>query len=365
MDESLKELFSPVRKPANGFQWEPNHYQRTMGVIPKESEHFVATQGGKGVRKPPEFNVTKPPFGLDFDRFELADDEVAQGYKVGGPKEFRLFRVALLKNDRENDHLFPVKVIGIPELIQEEELAEAFRQFGKVGNVYVPRDGLTRKSVAPFAVVRFIDKCDADRALIHGKLYIKSEFGGPEPYLLTIAPNPSQESTFTMNTGVHGMTNRIIDSMIATQEQNDAALECVTQNITLDECFSRSGNPWVSKRELKILEPHADREVMDMHTIKIENLNIYIHPNEIRSLFNDMNLHIGDVYCPRPQHVHLRLKDGRYNEGFAFLRFKDPRDMKKAMESITKGLITFSGQTITGEVWKPYQWPTQKTRRYC
>jgi hypothetical protein len=102
-----------------------------------------------------------------------------------------------------------------------------------------------------------------------------------------------------------------------------------------------------------------------MHTIKLENLNQYTSSEEIEAKFKGRHLFVGDVYCPRPQHVHLRLNDGRENDGFAFLRFKDARDLKSAMDALNAGLIVFRGDVATGEVWKPYQWPTDKTRRYC
>ena len=366
MATGLEEVISPVRRPKHGFQWEPDHFQRTMGIIPKESVHYAGpSKGGKVKRPTPNHSVTKPPFGLDWERVPISIEDEATGYKTGGPKECRLFRVALLKKDNEVDHLFGVKVFGIPELIQEKELADAFQQFGKVGNVYVPRDGLSRKAVAPFAVVRFDEKESVSRALMEGSIWIKTMYCGPDPFLLRIEENPYQESSFTQNTGVHGMTNAIADVMIRTQEAKDSKRHPVPQNITLDECFSRSGYPWGSKRELKILEAHAPREVMSMHTIKLENLNQYTSSEEIEAKFKGRHLFVGDVYCPRPQHVHLRLNDGRENDGFAFLRFKDARDLKSAMDALNAGLIVFRGDVATGEVWKPYQWPTDKTRRYC
>lgn len=46
------------------------------------------------------------------------------------------------------------------------------------------------------------------------------------------------------------------------------------QDIQLSECFARSGYPWGSKRELKILEPHAPRETLSMPGLRITNLNL-------------------------------------------------------------------------------------------
>jgi len=56
-----------------------------------------------------EFSVMKPPYGLDSERTELAEEQLKTGYRTGGPKEARLFRVALLGSKLEVDHLHPVK----------------------------------------------------------------------------------------------------------------------------------------------------------------------------------------------------------------------------------------------------------------
>lgn len=361
----LDELFSPVRRPKSGWQWEPNHYQKSMGLIPTDHVSFETPKTGKAAIPKPEFNVEKPPFGLDFERIPVELDEVATGYKVGGPKEARLFRVALLKNDREVEHLFPVKVVGIPDMIQEEELGYVFSKFGKVGNIYVPRDGASRKAVTNFAVVRFEEKAAADRALEAGSAKVKGKYCGPNPYPLIIKPLPSQDPMFTKNTGVHGMTNKITPDMLKTDEIARNTINFIPQNITLEECFSRSGYPWGSKAELRILEAHAPKETMEMTTIHITNLNQYTHPKEITRVFRDeFHLQVGDMYCPRPLLVHERLNDGRHNEGFGFIRFPNTYDMQRAMLAIDKGLVVIDGQTLAGEKIQPFQWPREEFRKY-
>ena len=139
-----------VKRPPH-FQYEPNHFQRTQNI--KE-----VSKTGPITPKVGEFSVTKPCFGLDYEREEIGIDEVARGYKVGGPKEARLFRVALLAAKKDTDHLYPVKVSGVHDMIKEEELYEVFGRFGSIGDVYVPRKGENRKLVAPFGIVRFIER---------------------------------------------------------------------------------------------------------------------------------------------------------------------------------------------------------------
>jgi hypothetical protein len=363
---TLGNLFSPVRIPKCGFQWEPNHYQESMGLIPVDSPHAKMRLSGKQPRPDSTSSVECPPFGLDFERKQIDVEDIATGYKVGGPKETRLFRVALLKNDRECDHLFPVKVMGIPDIIQEEELAIVFKEFGQIGNIYVPRDGESRKAVAPFAIVYFVLKSSADNALLKGTTKIHSKYcGHPNPFTVNMVPSPKQTSTFTKNSGVHGITNSITQSMINTFDSQQRHREYVPQNITLEECFSRSGYPWGSKQELKILEGHAPPEVRTMDTLHLFNLNEYTSPNKIISLFkDDYHLDVGDCYCPRPLIITERLNDGRFNEGFGFLRFRSRYDMNKALKAINSGLIVIDNNTITAEVMRPYQWPRDEFRRY-
>lgn len=363
--DSLDKLFSPVRQPKSGFQWQPDHYQKSMGLIPTDSEYFERTLAGKVTRKAGEFNVQKPPFGLDYDRVEIELEDVATGFKEGGPKEARLFRVALLKNDRECDHLFPVKVVGIPDMIQEEELAVVFNKFGEVGNVYVPRNGETRKACCSFAVVRFVDKASADRAMLAGKAYIKGKYCGPKPFLVTMDPLPHQQSVFTKNSGVHGMTNAITEEMITQYTLEKHTIVPVKQAITLEECFSRSGYPWGSKQELRILEEHAPKEAMAYFSIHLTNLNHYTSPQELERIFRDeFHLQVGSVYCPRPLIIDDRLNDGRKNDGFGFIRFPHVEDMKKALTAIENQLVVIEGNLVQGKRNQPYQWPREDFRKY-
>ena len=138
--EDFSDLVREVKRPTH-FQYEPNHFQRTQNI--KEG-----TKGGTSKPKPAEFNVTKPCFGLDFEREEIGIDEVARGYKVGGPKEARLFRVALLAAKKDTDHLFPVKVSGVHSMIKDGDLRDILRGSDPLWSVHVvdiymcPRTGL-------------------------------------------------------------------------------------------------------------------------------------------------------------------------------------------------------------------------------
>jgi hypothetical protein len=111
-----------------------------------------------------EFSVKKPPFGLDKEITDLPDDEVATGYRRGGPKEARLFRVALLAAKKEVDGLHPVRVSNIPEDLTEEQLAEEFSKYGAIGDIYIPRD-LKRMTARNFAILRFEKEEAAKKAL--------------------------------------------------------------------------------------------------------------------------------------------------------------------------------------------------------
>jgi hypothetical protein len=312
------------------------------------------------------FHVKKPCFGLDFERDDEDEDFIAaKGYKTGGPKEARLFRVALLGAKKDINHLFPIKVSGVPNMIKEEELAQHFSQFGSIGDIYVPRDGASRKLVAPFAIIRYHDRKSADNAISQGKMTIATLFGGPKPYDLEIVPLGKQESQFGQNSGVHGITNEITDTMIATQRVQAAKKEDVTQVVTLEECFSRSGYPWGSKSELKILQEHAPREVMHMYNIIVTNLSKRTKPAAIRKAFERISdCFVGDVYCPMPIVITIRdQQKNEYNQGFGYVRFKDRRDMEKGMLAIKHKLLEIDGHLIEGEYLRPYSWP-HTWRRY-
>ena len=135
----------------------------------------------------------------------------------------------------------------------------------------------------------------------------------------------------------------------------------VTQDISLADCMSRSGYPWGSKQELKLLEPHANKDTHRMHSIRLENLNVKTLPETLNTVFRIYG-ELGVVYCPRPLHVTLRTTDA--NQGFAFIRFKDKRDLEVALADVKAGKLIVDGQVLTGDYLVPSFWPTDKTRRY-
>jgi hypothetical protein len=355
--DDFSDLICETKVPEH-FTYTPNHFQRTQNI----SDNVVWEPHKP---KEPEFNVTKPCFGLDVEREVLEVDEVATGYRVGGPKEARLFRVALLAAKKDVDDLYPVRVSGVHDMINEEELYAAFGQFGKIGDVYVPRKGSNRKLTAPYGVVRFIVKESAEKAVYHGEMILKTQFSGPDPYKVTMSHIPPQESIFTKNSGVHGITNTITEDMRVTERILNAKKEDVTQVITLDECFSRGGYPWGSKRELKMLNTHADKEVMHHYNIYITNLDKHSHETAIRAAFEVLNdITVSDVYAPMTLIIAERNKlHGTHSEGYAWVRFPTRHDLDIAWRAINLDLIKVDGRVIKGELKHPYSWPDAK-RRY-
>ena len=355
--DEYSDLICETKVPEH-FTYTPNHFQRTQNI--KEG---CKIESSKPVD--PEFNVTKPCFGLDIEREPIGIEDEAQGYRKGGPKEARLFRVALLAAKKDVDHLYPVRVEGVHNMIMEEELYEAFGSFGSIGDVYVPRAGGNRKLVASYAVVRFNKKEDADNAVAHGDMVMKTRFSGPEPYTVTMSHVDPQESIFTKNSGVHGITNVITDDMRETERILNAKKEDVTQVITLDECFSRSGYPWGSKRELKMLNVHAPKEVIHDFNIYVTNLERTSDEASIRAAFEILNdITVSDVYAPMTLIITERHSmHGIHNDGFAWIRFPTRHDLDIAWRAINLDLIKVDGRVLKGEKRHPYSWP-DANRRY-
>lgn len=65
-----------------------------------------------------------------------------------------------------------LKVNGLTYRTNEREVEELFERYGKIGEVFIPKDRFSRKSRG-FAFVRFYEKRDADRALkaVDGKIF--------------------------------------------------------------------------------------------------------------------------------------------------------------------------------------------------
>lgn len=317
-----------------------------------------------------EFSIKKPPFGLDHEPEEV--EEPAQGFRKGGPKEARLFRVALLAAKKEVDGLHAVRVSNIPEDVTEEQLAEEFSKYGKIGDIYIPRD-LKRMKAREFALVRFEKEEAARRALADQTVKLKEIKGKRKSKNLDLGVLSKQWSVFTSNSGVNGITNEISDDMRQTEFVKSTKKLEFKQNITLDQCFSRSGYPHGSKAELRILEPHAPKEALLFYAIKIENLLETTSPDTIRQVFLAFGPSLSDVYCPKTLNVVIRnQKQNRaaeagqtwHNEGFAYVRYSDRRDYARALQSVSAGQVVIEGQTVAGESVNPFSRPTDRTRRY-
>lgn len=323
-----------------------------------------------------EFSVKNPPFGLDMEIKDV--EEVAQGYRKGGTKEARLFRVALLAAKKEVEHLHPVKVRNIPEDVTEEQLAEEFSKFGAIGDIYVPRD-LKRFRAREFAVVRFEKEEAAKKALASQTLTLREIKAKRKAKQLELDRVSKQWSTFTSNSGVHGMTNEISEDMRHTEYLKSTKKLEFKQNITLEQCFSRSGCPWGSKAELRILEPHgtfegkSTREVMGAHTIKLEGLNSSTSVKKLRAVFESYGPSLVDIYCPRSlgvnernsmQHMAALRGSSWENEGIAYARYSDRRDYTRAVRDLQAGRIVIDDAVLSGDPVTPFQWPSDRTRRY-
>jgi hypothetical protein len=219
------------------------------------------------------------PYALDYDPalHYTNDNPRASGYRDGGPKEARLFRVALLKNDREVEHLHPVKITGIPPRTSEESVAKTCKEFGKVGNVYIPKNLKTLDAAKDFAIIRFEEKEAADRAIREME---NKDVQLDSKSIVKVEPLHKHQPYFTMSTGSLGITNEAFDDGLRKK------VEVPDQNIPLSSCLSRSGYPWGSKAELVILEPHGLKETIDMHALRIENLDFNTTDKEIKEAFD-------------------------------------------------------------------------------
>jgi len=52
------------------------------------------------------------------------------------------------------------------------------------------------------------------------------------------------------------------------------------------------------------------------------------------------------------------------NIGHAFIRYKDRRDLKNAVNDLADDKVEIDGHYLKGEIVPPSYWPTDKTRRY-
>lgn len=329
---------------------------------------FGESRGGRR-KSPLQSRRLPPPFALDFDDGNVYDVDdsrsmmsnssswatlstsgrgSATGYRKGGPKEARLHRVALLSKTKETDHLFPVKVKNIPRATSPEKLQEGLSHLGEIGDVYIPLNMRTRTPAKDFAVIRFNSEDSARRALSpENKERIL------EGRSVSLEPLDKQQSFFSRGSGYMGISNEPCGERPPTVGPPEQA-------ITLGSCKSRSGYPWGSVRELKYLNPQPDRSVLDMYAIRVE-IPRHVTVERLEMIFG-MYGKLGAVTCPTPMLI-LEFT-GDPNDGFAFVRYEDKRDLDRAFGAIERGDVVIDGFTVTGKVIPPRFWPNDKSRRY-
>ena len=185
--------------------------------------------------------------------------------RPGGPKEARLRRVALLSPTKEVEKMYPVKVRNIPRTASSEKLQDAFKDFGEVADVYIPTSYKNMKPAADFAVIRFNDPTTAQKAIVEANRRVSVDGRA-----LEVVPLAKQRSSFSKGTGDLGISNEPVDDGYRYKPQPPCE-----QAIALSSCMSRCGYPWGSVRELKYLAPHPTSEVVDMFSVRVENLPYY------------------------------------------------------------------------------------------
>jgi RNA recognition motif-containing protein len=207
-----------------------------------------------------------PPFALDAedDGSVFSTNSLSTtGFRTGGPKEARLHRVALLSKTKETEHLHSVKIHNLPRTASHEKLLEEFKDFGEIGDVYIPINLKERKPAKDFAVIRFTDKNAADSLLSTSTKSIN----GSE---VMASPLSKQASFFSNNTGRLGISNEVTISHVPEKKGPPE------QHISLASVRSRAGYPWGSVRELKYLNPKPPSDVLEYHSIKLIDLPRHI-----------------------------------------------------------------------------------------
>lgn len=312
------------------------------------------------------FTRLHPPFALDFevDDFKsiLYDEQVdsdgesvltnnfedSVGYREGGPKEARLRKVAMLAPPRDVNGFFPIK-IGIDSAKSvnnlRKELEDKLSDIDSLRDIYIPENIDLGKPAQDFAVLRFSEEEEARK-------YMESL---PKTRNIETRELEKQKSFFTKNSGAMGISNEAIGEISVVERV------VIKQDIEFDDCMARNGAPWTSCRELKSLAPHKGASVLEYPAIKIKDLPRNLKVPEIQEVFERYG-RVMDVKCPKPLQVNLRVADP--NCGYAFVRYKDKRDLDDALADIKAGKVSFYGVTITGDYVAPIYWPTENTRRY-
>lgn len=310
----------------------------------------------------PSSSVDNPPFGLDdytswrksperTEALKTLNQWGETGYPLeGGQKQARLRRVAILKSDKETDHLFTVKVMGIdPKVTKPERLYDEFLRFGSIGDVYIPTSCFQEVPFShDFAYVRFHDKAAADA------MYEELRDTGvvidrrKVTVCLPEIPPPGFGKVASFRT------------MTAGAYEPEQVSQKFEQYITLDQCMSRNGAPWTSKSDLRRLEPHAPKEYNDLFGIRIDNLHRSVDKDGLREVFGKFGT-IAYIYCPKPLQIVL-WDANEPHKGSAIIRFVDRKCAFDALEAMDFAEI--EGMKIRCSIVNPMCWPSDKTRRY-
>ncbi len=142
-------------------------------------------------------------------------------------------------------------------------------RYGDIGDVYIPQNLSKKEAAQDFAIVRFLNKDDSQKVLADISELPENQLS-IDNQSLNVSEVKKQVSIFSNQTGALGITN---DASSDDGSRFQRTSKPFKQSVELKECYSRSGYPWGSKSELRILEPHAAKECLDMHGIKIANLN--------------------------------------------------------------------------------------------
>lgn len=308
-------------------------------------------------------SILDPPFALDDDIGSIRTINTERsfasstGFKKGGPKEARLFRVAILSGQKEVDHLHPVKIRNIPRTASPTKLEQQLKRLANgVEDVYIPEDLKRNVPKSDFAIVRLKSKEEAEKLLQKAELEIDHDLDSVK---LQVSPLNKQRSKFSNGTGYMGITCEAFDD--GTRNFNEKV--AIMQDIKFENVLSRNGAPWSSQRELKFLGKKMVPNAHEMYSIRIENIPTHIELDELKELFSGFG-EVGEFFCPKPLHVNEYLKTKDPNCGYGFVRFLDVRDMKAALKSLENKEVVIDGNVLRGEEQPPLTWPTEKTRRY-
>lgn len=181
-------------------------------------------------------------------------------FRKGGLKEARMRRLETISSVTSKEVLNPDKVVrvkGVPERISKDAIKDEFKSFGNIDDVHIPLDVKSGKTMG-YAFVHYDSPDDASAAAsnMNGRpLTCESKTAktiNATPLLYPLKCDvPEIKSYFSGNTGSLGIANIPYGEITTVQRSS------IKQDISLSDCFARSGYPWGSKHQLKRLEPHA------------------------------------------------------------------------------------------------------------